>query len=345
MINSSTGTYSGSIGTARSLTAGTIQTLTASTLSGTLTGGTYTGSIGTSCNFTVGTIGSFNSTTGTIAYLNSTTSTLTNLNSTNGTIANGTITTLNATNNATIAGITVGSNAGSSGLYCTVVGAGALDNNTGEGNSAFGYRSLDANTSGSFNTGYGAYSGYQINSGSHNTSIGYAANSSITTGSSNTSIGHNAGSSITTGTFNTSIGYNAQPLTSTSTGNFTLGDATVNNLRCADTTISALSDIRDKSNIQDIPVGLDYIKELRPVMFDWAARDGSRKGKKDFGFIAQELDQVQNKFGYSEHTRLVHKDNSEAWEADVMKTYPILVKSIQQLSAKVDSLEAQLASK
>jgi hypothetical protein len=106
-----------------------------------------------------------------------------------------------------------------------------------------------------------------------------------------------------------------------------------------------LSDARDKSNIQEIPVGLDYINELKPVMFDWTRRDGSNVGHKDFGFIAQDLQLVENKFGYKEYTKLVHDSNPDRFEADPMKTYPILIKAVQQLSAKVDSLEAQLASK
>ena len=100
-----------------------------------------------------------------------------------------------------------------------------------------------------------------------------------------------------------------------------------------------MSDLRDKKNVEDIPHGLDFINALRPVKFDWNARDGSRIGKKDYGFIAQELDQVEKDFDSAEYTRLVHKDNPEKWEADPMKTYPILIKAIQELTARVKELE------
>jgi len=41
----------------------------------------------------------------------------------------------------------------------------------------------------------------------------------------------------------------------------------------------------------------------------------------------------------AEYTRLVHKDNPEKWEADPMKTYPILIKAIQELKAEIEELK------
>ena len=131
-----------------------------------------------------------------------------------------------------------------------------------------------------------------------------------------------------------------------------------------------MSDERDKTNIVDIPLGLNFIKTLRPVAFDWNRRDGSNAGKKDFGFIAQELKTAQDATSYADHMRLVHETTvlvpdaenanegkldadgnpvldvsgtvQDALEADPMKTYPILVKAIQELSAKNDALEARI---
>ena len=183
-----------------------------------------------------------------------------------------------------------------------------------------------------------------LTTGAYNTAVGRTALYSNTTGAYNTAVGQTAGSNITTGTNNTLLGYNAQPSSATVSNEFTLGDGNISNLRCADTTISTLSDIRDKTNIQNIPVGLNYIKAVRPVMFDWNTRDRTRKGKKDFGFIAQELDQVEQQFGYDEYTRLVHKENPDKWEADPMKMFPILIRAIQELSEELETLKAKLAA-
>ena len=84
---------------------------------------------------------------------------------------------------------------------------------------------------------------------------------------------------------------------------------------------------------------------MRPVSFDWNRRDGLYKGKKDFGFIAQELKEIQDKTDYADHIRLVKDENPEKLEADPMKTYPVLVKAIQELSAKVEELENKLQGK
>jgi len=119
----------------------------------------------------------------------------------------------------------------------------------------------------------------------------------------------------------------------------TLGNASNDTLRSNVTSISSLSDRRDKKNIEDIPHGLDYILAMRPVKFDWDRRDGTMLDRKDYGFIAQELDEVQEKFGNKEYTRLVLKDNPDRLEADPMKTYPILIKAIQELKAEIELLK------
>jgi len=199
-----------------------------------------------------------------------------------------------------------------------------------------GAGAFGSNATTSYNTAVGFQALYN-NVENNNTGIGYQAGKAITSGYNNTMIGNIAGSSTTTGVNNTCLGYNAQAPAASTYNSFTLGDGNVNDLRCNDTSISSLSDVRDKTNIVDIPFGLNYILAMRPVKFDWDRRDGTSVGKKDFGFIAQELDEVETQFGLAEYTRLVHKDNPDRWEADPMKTYPILIKAIQELKAEFDA--------
>jgi hypothetical protein len=103
------------------------------------------------------------------------------------------------------------------------------------------------------------------------------------------------------------------------------------------TTISAISDQRLKENIQDIDVGLGAILALKPRKFDWKAGKG-KDIKGDRGFIAQEFEQV--------FPNLVDewKDNAPEGEAPYKSVrqdlIPVLVKAIQELTARVEALEA-----
>ena len=112
-------------------------------------------------------------------------------------------------------------------------------------------------------------------------------------------------------------------------------------LRCQVTTITALSDARDKANITDLSLGLDYINAVRPVEFDWAMREESDwNGKHVAGFIAQELMAVEDAYDAA-FVGSVLRDNPDKLEAGPAALIPIMVKAIQELSAKVAELEAR----
>ena len=240
---------------------------------------------------------------------------------------------------------------GRSALYSNTIGSnntasGRLalrSNTTGDNNVASGYHALYSNTTGDNNVASGLTALYSNTTGDNNVASGLTALYSNTTGNNNVGIGRSALYSNTTGSDNIAFGRSAQSTSGTVSGQCTLGSTSITNLRCNDTSISSLSDERDKTNIIDIPLGLDFINTLRPVSFNWDRRDGSMVGKKDFGFIAQELKAAQEATVYSDSMRLVCEDNPERIEADPMKTYPVLVKAIQELSAKVAELEAKLA--
>ena len=71
-------------------------------------------------------------------------------------------------------------------------------------------------------------------------------------------------------------------------------------------------------------------------------RDGAKVGIKEAGFIAQELDESQNKFDAEEYLQLVLKDNPEKLEAAMGKLMPSMVKAVQELSAQVDELKDEI---
>jgi hypothetical protein len=101
-------------------------------------------------------------------------------------------------------------------------------------------------------------------------------------------------------------------------------------------TISAISDIRLKENVRDLDAGLDTILALKPRRFDW--KEGKGKDvRDDMGFIAQEVETVL--------PELVGGWKAGEGEPDDLKSVkagdliPVLVKAIQELTARVAQLE------
>jgi len=219
-------------------------------------------------------------------------------------------------------------------------------NTTGNYNAAFGYWALRNNTSGYGNVGVGDNSLFECTNGFWNTGIGSYALGTITTGDKNIGIGRNA-----------------QAPSATTDYSCTLGDSSINNLRCNDTSISGLSDERDKAEITDLPneAGLDLINALRPVTFYWDRRewydddtpDGS-KIKRDYrswktnsgqrqGFIAQEVESAISGHKYLEDSQVVN-GTAEKKEFAPQHLLTNAIKAIQQLSAKVEELESEIAT-
>jgi len=202
-----------------------------------------------------------------------------------------------------------------------------------------GYTALNANNYGSSGTAVGDGALSANTTGINNTALGAGALNANTGGYYNTAIGSNSATSTTTGTNNSFLGYGAVAATATTNNSITLGNSSITTLRCQVTSITALSDARDKTNIQDIPAGLDFVQQLRPVSFDWNTRDGAKIGIPEFGFIAQELQKAQENAGVKV-PNLVLEENPEKLEAAMGTLIPILVKAIQELNQKIERLEA-----
>ena len=178
----------------------------------------------------------------------------------------------------------------------------------------------------------------------------------------NTALGAQAGSSLLDGVNNILLGYSAQASATSVSNEITLGNSSIATLRCQVTSITALSDARDKYDIEDLPVGLNFINSLKARRFKWDKRDayfdevenengpptkvavpkdGSRKSNEwNEGFIAQEVDEAATAAG-ADWMNLVYKSNPEKLEMTPGKLIPVLVKAIQELTARLEALEAR----
>ena len=224
------------------------------------------------------------------------------------------------------------------------IGYQALFNGTGGGNVAIGKDALLFSTLAVANTAIGTEAGKAITTGGGNVLVGNYCGAALTTGTDNIFIGQSAASfnsgDIFTGSNNVAIGGGSNPSSLTVSDEITLGNSSNTVLRCAVTSITSLSDARDKKDVAPIELGLDFVKELNPVKFVWNDRDESGKHDvADSGFIAQDLKSLEDKYNASEVLKLVYDENPEKLEASYGRLVPVLVQAIKDLAAKVEQLE------
>ena len=226
-----------------------------------------------------------------------------------------------------------------SATNCVALGYDALGTGvvTGGSHTAIGaYAGRKITTASGPNTLVGSNAGAELTTGRNNTGIGASSFANKATGNENVAIGDSAHTNITTGDNTICIGYNTNPSSNGVSNEVTLGNSSITTLRCQVTSITALSDARDKTDVVPLTTGLATVMQLNPVRFTWHMRDGGKVGIKDAGFIAQDLQQVDD-----EHLRLVYAENPEKLEASYGRLIPVLVKAIQELKQEFDEYKAQ----
>jgi hypothetical protein len=113
------------------------------------------------------------------------------------------------------------------------------------------------------------------------------------------------------------------------------------------------SDERLKKNITDLSLGLDFVNDLRPVVYEWkkdrsnieTSLGGKKKiNQKHYGIIAQEVMEVLKNYGITSVNDFggLHRigtGDEDYYGARYGEFVAILIKAIQELSAKVKALE------
>lgn len=122
-----------------------------------------------------------------------------------------------------------------------------------------------------------------------------------------------------------------------------LGDFTV-----VGATIPPGSDIRIKKNIQDFTDGLEIVKQLRPVSFQYNGKGNTPDDDiTRFGFIAQEVKPVCPQMLHTFEAKLEKDDEKETelLNLDTSSLQFILLNAIVELDNKVENLKNQLSEK
>lgn len=247
--------------------------------------------------------------------------------------------------------------------------AGLCEPNGGVGSNAsnnvfIGASSGRDTTTAQANVGIGYLSLVQNRTGVGHTSVGYNTCQAITASIGNTAFGYEALRDSTVG-LNTAVGYLSMSGNTAFTNCSALGANTAvtgnNQVQLGDSatttyvygTVQNRSDARDKADIKDTALGLEFIESLRPVDYRWDLRedyrkdgesladvvkDGSKKRSRlHHGFVAQELPKEFG--GVQDH----EKDGGEpVLSVGYDEFIAPLVKAVQELSAKVKELEARL---
>ncbi len=236
------------------------------------------------------------------------------------------------------------------GYQNTAIGHSVLiSNQTGKSNTAIGNDAMRFNLA-SDNTALGQTSLYNNTIGFSNVGVGVFALYANKSGSKNSAFGVRSGDNIDSGTNLTTIGYESRASDPNASNEITFGDSNIKAIRSAVTSITSLSDARDKKNIQDLSLGLNFIQTLKPRSFQWDKRewyigntsDGSKLAKTSTaGFIAQELDESQQKFN-ADWLNLVYKSNPEKLEANYGNLIPIIVKALQELNDENKALKIEI---
>ena len=154
-----------------------------------------------------------------------------------------------------------------------------------------------------------------------------------------------------------------------------LGNGSINDLRCQDTSISGISDSRDKTQIEGLSIGLDFVNAIEPkayyknnrneyydevytqeeldadetleqsYTFRQADYDAATEKfeKREFGFIAQDV-AAQLPETYSD-ARVSFNETDSRIGFDVQRftmgdMTPILWKALRELSNKHDQLQS-----
>jgi hypothetical protein len=197
---------------------------------------------------------------------------------------------------------------------------------TGDCNVFLGYRTAcGAGVSGSQNVAIGPLVALPSAAGSCQLAIGFSATANWLTGNSTKAIKPGAGIIDCAG----SCGTAGQVLSSNGS----------NAIQWITLSGGAVSDARDKTNITALPVGLDFVNQMNPVSFQYREdRDSDvPNGPVRYGFLAQEVLSLEG-----DDPVLVDAEDENKLRITYDHMNAVLVKAIQELSAKVDSLQTEL---
>jgi len=230
----------------------------------------------------------------------------------------------------------------STGSNLIGIGYQAGYSNTGNDILAIGYQSLYSNTTGGNNIGIGTWALKLNTTGGFNTALGYYALQNNTS-NYNTAVGYQALTGVTTGQNNVGVGYysgNDSLVSITTQSNYVvLGNNSTTTLYCKTSTIST-SDIREKTNIRPVTLGLDFVNKVNTIAYQFRVSRNSEEatGPVYLGWSAQDV------LANQENEKLVDDSDPEYLKLATTNLVAVLWNAVQELSKEVETLKSKLGT-
>jgi len=246
----------------------------------------------------------------------------------------------------------------------------------------------DQSVIGNQNISIGYQAGKNLGSNSQlNVLIGYNAGIAMADNTQdNVCVGATAGNNISSNTRNTMIGSQANPSANNTSNEICLGyeadgqganyavigNASITRVYGAEDSGATFygagqnwSDKRMKEDVQNINIGLDFIKKLTPITYtnkqpsdyeqslkeklSWYNRkeprviEDTEKARIRVGFLAQDVMTSLKDLGFNENNAIVQVDEKTTqYSMDYSSFVVPLTKAIQELSAKVDTMQTEI---
>jgi trimeric autotransporter adhesin len=102
------------------------------------------------------------------------------------------------------------------------------------------------------------------------------------------------------------------------------------------------SDAREKKDIRETDLGLDFVNRLHPISYHW---NNGLDGDLHYGFIAQETEKLIREIrGREESTIVLHDQKTDRYGLKYTELFAPVVKAIQELFEKLSALEGRFSS-
>jgi hypothetical protein len=101
---------------------------------------------------------------------------------------------------------------------------------------------------------------------------------------------------------------------------------------------TVVSDARDKTNFGEVPYGLDFVSQLKPISFQFKESRESEVavGNVRYGFKAQDILELEG-----DNSVIINSEDEDKLRYNETNLIPVLVNAIKELKAEIELLKSK----